>query len=156
MPGQGVPSVAAAWHSTTVAFGPESVKSAKKLSGRSGKTVSPTFTVSDVTIGNGIVMLFFGCSPLMTARASSSEITDRNGGCPIDMPLTFGVETPAMYLRKPFSASPPTTGIGRLASMNALMTPSVPPETQTPSTFGRLGNWPAVCRCAVAESHIPL
>jgi len=25
VPGQGVPSVAAAWHSTTVAFGPESV-----------------------------------------------------------------------------------------------------------------------------------
>ena len=46
LPGHGVPSVAASWHRITVALGPESVKSAKKLSGRSGNTVSPTFTVS--------------------------------------------------------------------------------------------------------------
>ena len=36
------------------------------------------------------------------------------------------------------------------------MTPSVPPETQTPSTLGRLGSWAEVTRCAVAESHMPL
>ena len=112
VPGHGVPSVAASWQRMTVALGPESVKSAKKLSGRSGKTVSPGTSESDVATGNGIVMLFLGCSPLITARASSSEITDRNGGWPIDMPFTFGVRMPAMYLRKPFSASPPTTGIG--------------------------------------------
>ena len=41
LPGHGVPSVAASWQRMTVASGPESVKSAKKLSGRSGKTVSP-------------------------------------------------------------------------------------------------------------------
>ena len=48
-PGQGFPSVAASTHSFTVAFGPLSVKSAKKLSGRFGNTVTPTFTVSLVT-----------------------------------------------------------------------------------------------------------
>ena len=36
------------------------------------------------------------------------------------------------------------------------MTPSVPPETQTPSTLGRLGSWAEVTRWAVAESHMPL
>ena len=60
LPGQGVPSVAASWHRTTVALGPESVKSAKKLSGRSGKTVSPTTRESEVATGNGIVMLCLG------------------------------------------------------------------------------------------------
>src|SRR6185437_10853365 len=48
-PGHGFPSVAASTHSFTVAFAPLSVKSAKKLSGRFSKTVSPFLTVSFVT-----------------------------------------------------------------------------------------------------------
>jgi len=80
VPGQGVPSVAAFWQRMTVALGPESVKSAKKLSGRSGKTVDTGTSDYEVATGNGIVMLSLACSPLSTARASSSAITDRNGG----------------------------------------------------------------------------
>lgn len=59
-PGQGVPFSAASTQILTVAFGPLSVKSSKKLSGRLGKTVSPTFTVLSVTKGKGISMSFFG------------------------------------------------------------------------------------------------
>src|SRR5579875_811832 len=49
LPGQALPSSAPSTHILTVAFGPLSVKSAKKLSGSFGKTVSPSFTVSLVT-----------------------------------------------------------------------------------------------------------
>ena len=49
LPWQGLPSVAASAHSVRIGWGPLSVKSSKKLSGRSGNTVSPTLTVSLVT-----------------------------------------------------------------------------------------------------------
>lgn len=49
LPAQGLPVSAASTQIFTVASGPLSVKSAKKLSGRSGNTVSPTFTVAFVT-----------------------------------------------------------------------------------------------------------
>src|SRR5581483_7567520 len=51
-PGQGFPLNAAWTQIFTVAFGPESVKSVKKLSGRFGKTVIPVLTVFSVTAGN--------------------------------------------------------------------------------------------------------
>src|ERR1700750_546127 len=57
-----------------------------------------------------------------------------------------------MNLRKPFSASPATGGTGRLALTNALITPSVPPCAQMPSTLGSDGSCAAVLRWAVAEA----
>ena len=60
MPGQAAPVNAAWTQISTVAFGPESVKSAKKLSASFGKTVTPFFTVFCVTAGYGSVTLFFG------------------------------------------------------------------------------------------------
>ena len=85
-PGQGLPVRAACTQMTTVALGPESVKSAKKLSGSFGNAVSPFLTVLSVTIGNGIVMFDLACFFARIARASSSETSDRNGGWPTEMP----------------------------------------------------------------------
>src|SRR5258706_14179393 len=78
VPGHGVPLSAAWTQSATVAFGPESVKSAKKLSGRFGNTVAPDFTVLFVTTGKGSTMFLRACLCSRISRASSSEATDRN------------------------------------------------------------------------------
>ena len=74
---------------TSVALGPESVKSAKKLSGRVGNTVRPCLTVLSVTNGNGISMFDFACFFDRISRASSRATSERNGGWPSDMPWTW-------------------------------------------------------------------
>lgn len=61
--GQTWPCVAAVAQMETTALGPLSVKSAKKLLGRLLKTVSPSFTISVVTEGKGIVISLLRVCP---------------------------------------------------------------------------------------------
>ena len=78
-PGQGLPVSAALTQMTSVALGPESVKSAKKLSGRVGNTVRPCLTVLSVTNGNGISMFDFACCLLqdLTSQLEGDEREER-------------------------------------------------------------------------------
>src|SRR5436309_3052560 len=116
LPGQAVPCSAASTQICTVALGPLSVKSAKKLLGRFLKVVTPSFTVSWVTTGKGMVILALACLPCRISVASSRETSTRYGGWPADWALTPLALNPSMYWRKPFSASPAITfGSGRLA-----------------------------------------
>ncbi len=107
----------------------------------------PDLTVCVVTTGAGSRTFFLGYLPSRVSRAKPSAASPRNGGVPEDSPSTgFWPSYPSMNLRKPFSPSPPVTGSGRLAWTNAFSTPSVPPETHTPSIFGSEASAVAVAR----------